>query len=60
MLAFELTGRLLPLASDNPRIKELLTGCDLQAAEFNCFVPIHHCFHSPGGPLRFSLEVDGF
>ncbi|KAE9547865.1 hypothetical protein FO519_008926, partial [Halicephalobus sp. NKZ332] len=60
MLAFELIGRLLPLASDNPCLLKLLTGCDLEAAKFNCFVPVHHCFHSPGGPLRFSLEEHPF
>uniref|UniRef100_A0AC35GEJ8 Uncharacterized protein n=1 Tax=Panagrolaimus sp. PS1159 TaxID=55785 RepID=A0AC35GEJ8_9BILA len=32
----------------------------LEASQFNCFLPVHHCFHSPGGPLRFSLEEHPF
>lgn len=60
MLAFELIGRLLPLFSDNSWIKELLKGCDLEGPKFNCFIPAHHSFHSPGGPLKFSLEEHRF
>lgn len=57
MFTFELTGRLLPLVADNEEIKNLLLGCDLQGHEFNCFLPACHCFHSPGGPLKYSMEV---
>ena len=58
MLAFELLGRLLPLVSSNNHLKNLLCGCDLEGPHFNCFLPAHHCFHSPGGPLKYSLEVE--
>lgn len=57
MLAFELLGRLLPLVNSNNLLKALLCGCDLDGPKFNCFLPVHHCFHSPGGPLKYSLEV---
>ncbi|KAI6228770.1 hypothetical protein M3Y99_01185600 [Aphelenchoides fujianensis] len=60
MFAFELAGRLLPLVNENEDIKSLLKGCDLQGHEFNCFKPAHHCFHSPGGPLKHSLEEHAF
>uniref|UniRef100_A0AC35UEM1 NACHT domain-containing protein n=1 Tax=Rhabditophanes sp. KR3021 TaxID=114890 RepID=A0AC35UEM1_9BILA len=60
MLSFELLGRLLPLVPTNPYIKTLLIGCDLQGTKINCFVPCHHCFFSPGGPLQFSLEEHSF
>ncbi|KAI6199667.1 hypothetical protein M3Y96_00651200 [Aphelenchoides besseyi] len=60
MFAFELAGRLLPLVAENEEIKNLLKGCDLQGHEFNCFKPAHHCFHSPGGPLKHSLEEHPF
>ncbi|KAI1720798.1 NACHT domain-containing protein [Ditylenchus destructor] len=60
MLAFELLGRLLPLVSSNGHLKTLLCGCDMEGPQFNCFLPAHHCFHSPGGPLKYSLEEHPF
>jgi hypothetical protein len=57
MLGFELLGRLLPLVSDNPRLRTLLVSCDLEGPKTNGIVPGHHCFHSPGGPLKYSMEV---
>ncbi|KAI6183552.1 hypothetical protein M3Y97_00500900 [Aphelenchoides bicaudatus] len=60
MLAFEFLGRLLPLVGENEEIMNLLKGCDLQGHEFNCFLPAHHCFHSPGGPLKYSMEEHPF
>uniref|UniRef100_A0A1I7RSF5 WD_REPEATS_REGION domain-containing protein n=1 Tax=Bursaphelenchus xylophilus TaxID=6326 RepID=A0A1I7RSF5_BURXY len=60
MFAFEITGRLLPLVGDNNDIKNLLIGCDLESHEFNCFMPANHCFHSPGGPLKYSMEEHPF
>ncbi|KAH7715368.1 Protein T05C3.2 [Aphelenchoides avenae] len=60
MLAFELSGRLLPLVSENEYLQMLLLGCDLEGHLFNCFLPAHHCFHSPGGPLKYSLEEHPF
>ncbi|CAI2355495.1 unnamed protein product [Caenorhabditis sp. 36 PRJEB53466] len=65
MLAFELLGRLLPLVQTNSYvskllIKILLNRCDKEAPHHNAFIPAHHCFHSPGGPLKFSLEEHQF
>lgn len=57
MLAFELVGRLLPLASSNSYLCQLLIRCDLEGHHSNAFLPAHHCFHSPGGPLKYSLEA---
>uniref|UniRef100_A0A1I8AA47 WD_REPEATS_REGION domain-containing protein n=2 Tax=Steinernema glaseri TaxID=37863 RepID=A0A1I8AA47_9BILA len=56
MLAYELSGRLLPLAPSNAHIRRLLISCDIDGSAVNCFVPTHHSFHSPGGPLKYSLE----
>ncbi|TKR88811.1 hypothetical protein L596_012996 [Steinernema carpocapsae] len=56
MLAYELSGRLLPLAPTNAHIRRLLISCDIEGSVVNCFVPTHHSFHSPGGPLKYSLE----
>uniref|UniRef100_A0A0K0FUG2 NACHT domain-containing protein n=1 Tax=Strongyloides venezuelensis TaxID=75913 RepID=A0A0K0FUG2_STRVS len=60
MLSFELLGRLLPLVPNNPYIDKLLIDCDLESTNFNCFLPVHHSFHSPGGPLKYSLEEHPF
>lgn len=57
MLAFELLGRLLPLVHSNGHLKNLLCGSDLEGPKFNCFLPVHHSYHTPGGPLKYSLEV---
>lgn len=60
MLAFELLGRLLPLVPSNPLLARLLIRCDREAPSRNAIIPAHHCFHSPGGPLKFSLEEHMF
>ncbi|VDK17375.1 unnamed protein product [Anisakis simplex] len=60
MLAFELLGRLLPLAADNTSLSSLLVKCDIQGPQTSCFLPAHHAFHSPGGPLKYSLEEHQF
>ncbi|CAB3397348.1 unnamed protein product [Caenorhabditis bovis] len=60
MLAFELLGRLLPLVETNPYVSNLLIKCDSEGPQHNAFVPAHHCFHAPGGPLKFSLEEHQF
>ena len=39
---------------------QLLIGCDIEGPQFNCFLPAHHCFHTPGGPLKYSLEEHPF
>ncbi|CAI4228678.1 unnamed protein product [Auanema sp. JU1783] len=60
MLAFEFLGRLLPLVPNNPLVKSLLVQCDEQSYAYNAFLPVNHCFHSPGGPLKYSLEEHMF
>ncbi|ULT89955.1 hypothetical protein L3Y34_008385 [Caenorhabditis briggsae] len=60
MLAFELLGRLLPLVATNKHVSKLLIKCDREGPQHNAFVPAHHCFHAPGGPLKFSLEEHQF
>ena len=60
MLAFELLGRLLPLVVTNKYVSKLLIKCDKEGPQHNAFVPAHHCFHAPGGPLKFSLEEHQF
>ncbi|EFP10882.1 hypothetical protein CRE_30786 [Caenorhabditis remanei] len=60
MLAFELLGRLLPLVATNKYVSKLLIKCDKEGPQHNAFVPAHHCFHAPGGPLKFSLEEHQF
>ncbi|GMT33781.1 hypothetical protein PFISCL1PPCAC_25078, partial [Pristionchus fissidentatus] len=60
MLPFELIGRLLPLVPNNSHLAKLLIECDLEGSKTSAFLPAHHCFHSPGGPLKFSLEEHMF
>ncbi|XP_044733634.1 NACHT and WD repeat domain-containing protein 2 [Chrysoperla carnea] len=60
MLAPQLIGRLLPEIGGNSNIKMLLKACD-QYGPSNCaLVPLYHCLHTPGGPLKYSLEGHQF
>ena len=34
----------------------LLNQCDKEGPEHNALVPTSHCMHTPGGPLKYSLE----
>jgi hypothetical protein len=60
MLGAQLTGRLLPLQAGSPHIYSLLRQCDKAAGAVNSLVPAFPCLHTPGGPLRFSLEGHQF
>lgn len=60
MLGPQLIGRLLPEQASSPHIYNLLKQCDKAAAKMNSLVPAYHCLHTPGGPLRFSLEGHQF
>ncbi|XP_050546334.1 NACHT and WD repeat domain-containing protein 2 isoform X3 [Daktulosphaira vitifoliae] len=60
MLAPQLIGRLLPEIGANPNIKSLLTECDQFGPENCALIPYYHCLHTPGGPLKYSLEGHQF
>ena len=56
MLAAQLTGRLLSVLDNNVNIQSLLRQCDEEGPSQNALVPTYHCMHTPGGPLKYSLE----
>ncbi|XP_063218680.1 NACHT and WD repeat domain-containing protein 2 [Bacillus rossius redtenbacheri] len=60
MLAPQLIGRLLPEIGSNPNVKMLLKECDKSGPEDNALIPVYHCLHTPGGPLKYSLEGHQF
>ena len=41
----------------NVHIQSLILQADKAAPHLNALVPTHHCLHTPGGALKFSLEV---
>ncbi|XP_064214500.1 NACHT and WD repeat domain-containing protein 2 isoform X2 [Tribolium castaneum] len=60
MLAPQLIGRLLPEVGPNPNIKMLLNDCDVKGPMHCSLLPVYHCLHTPGGPLKYSLEGHQF
>ncbi|XP_018333645.1 NACHT and WD repeat domain-containing protein 2 [Agrilus planipennis] len=60
MLAPQLIGRLLPEIGTNSNIKMLLNECDNKGPKQCALVPLYHCMHTPGGPLKYSLEGHQF
>ena len=60
MIAPQLSGRLLAVADGNRHIQKLLKECDTEGPKHNALVPTYHCMHTPGGPLKFSLEGHPF
>lgn len=60
MLAAQLVGRLLPEIEDSDNIRNLLRQCDDEGIKQNALVPTYHCMHTPGGPLKYSLEGHQF
>lgn len=52
MLAPQLVGRLLPEIGGNPNIKMLLRECDKCGPKDCALIPVNHCLHTPGGPLK--------
>ena len=60
MLGAQITARLLPEQKSGELVRSLILQCDRAAASTNCLVPVHHCLHTPGGPLKFSLEGHQF
>ncbi|GBP66180.1 NACHT and WD repeat domain-containing protein 2 [Eumeta japonica] len=60
MLAPQLVGRLLPEAPQNPAVASLLKQCHHKGKNHCALLPSHHCLHTPGGPLKYSLEGHQF
>ncbi|KAK1124231.1 hypothetical protein K0M31_006606 [Melipona bicolor] len=60
MLAPQLIGRLLPEIGGNVNVKMLLRACDNDGAKDCALLPVYHCLHTPGGPLKYSLEGHQF
>lgn len=52
MLAPQLIGRLLPEIGGNANIKMLLRACDRCGPKDCALIPVNHCLHTPGGPLK--------
>lgn len=57
MLAAQLIGRLLPEIGGNPNIKMLLEACDKSGPKDSALIPLNHCLHTPGGPLKVTQCV---
>ena len=57
MLAGQLVGRLLPEIWRSPHLEKLIRECDQLSPGHNSLIPVCHCLLSPGGPMKFSLEV---
>lgn len=55
MLASQLVGRLLPEIGTNPHVKRLLEQCDQEGPLHSALIPMHHCLHTPGGPLKVKM-----
>ncbi|XP_015115878.1 NACHT and WD repeat domain-containing protein 2 [Diachasma alloeum] len=60
MLAPQLVGRLLPEIGGNYNIMMLLRACDKDGTKDCALMPLYHCLHTPGGPLKYSLEGHQF
>ena len=60
MLASQLNGRLLPERQNCRNIRSLLRQCDQEGIHQNALVPAFHCLHTPGGPLKYSMEGHQF
>lgn len=56
MLAPQLIGRLLPEVAPNPNVKMLLNDCDFKGPNQCALLPLYHCLHTPGGPLKVALN----
>lgn len=52
MLAPQMVGRLLPEIGGNANIKMLLKACDNSGPKHCSLIPLNHCLHTPGGPLK--------
>lgn len=57
MLAPQLVGRLLPEAPTNPAVAALLKECHDKGKSHCALLPLHHCLHTPGGPLKVWFRI---
>lgn len=57
MLAPQLVGRLLPEIGGNPNIRMLLKACDTNGPKDCALLPLNHCLHTPGGPLKVHNHI---
>ncbi|XP_012943969.1 NACHT and WD repeat domain-containing protein 2 [Aplysia californica] len=60
MVGPQITGRLLPYYSQNPKIRGLIQQCDSDGLRHCALVSAYHCLHTPSGPLQYSLEGHQF
>lgn len=60
MLASQIIGRLLPVKEIYPRVKGLIEQCDELGTQHCSLIPAFHILHTPGGPLKYSLEGHPF
>lgn len=60
MLGPQIVGRLLPYYDGEKMIRDLIRDCDDVGLKVNALIPCHHCMHTPGGPLQYSLEGHQF
>lgn len=44
--------QLLPEIGGNPNILMLLKACDNSGPKDCALIPLNHCLHTPGGPLK--------
>ena len=56
MLAPQMVGRLLPECAGNANIKMLLNDCDTKGPVHCALMPLYHCLHTPGGPLKVIFQ----
>ncbi|XP_023233004.1 NACHT and WD repeat domain-containing protein 2-like [Centruroides sculpturatus] len=60
MIASQLISRLLPVKETHKHIKLLLEQCDKESPMQCALIPAYHCLHTPGGPMKYSLEGHQF
>ena len=60
MVGPQIVGRLLPYYHSHKQIQSLIQQCDSEGLEVNALSPSYHCLHTPGGPLKYSLEGHPF
>lgn len=49
--------QLLPEIGGNPNIRMLLSACDKNGPKDCALIPLNHCLHTPGGPLKVSCDT---
>lgn len=57
MLAPQLVGRLLPEIGNNVNVRMLLRACDTDGVKDCALLPLYHCLHTPGGPLKVVISL---